>query len=602
MPRLSLTTRAFLFSFVPVCVVLAVLFLTLNTAVHDKVRRDLRQTLEASDAQLNRLSLEYSRRSTKLLASLTESAGLKAAIGLLAETGLDASAREQVRATIEAQLHDLQALSGYDLLAVSDWNGRAVAAVPAAAVLPSIPLRSGLAAVDGVLYQLETVPITLGGESIATLTLGTRFDLQRFASGGEAVLLNDGKVLQSTFSSNWNASIEQQIRRRCRTLPVGCELPVGRESYVVSQLQRAQLGPGYQLLGFRSLDKPVHELMAGFTRILFEIGAAGILLALFSSLWTSRSVSQPIRQLVAQLRRAEKSGRLPSHLTAANGAYELNLLARAFNRVSEAEHRSRQELETAKEAAESANRLKTEFLTNVSHELRTPMHGVLGMTDLLLGTPLDSDQQEYAATARDSAQSLLKLIDEVLDFSASESGSLELVSAPFDLRKTLDAAIEQLQSQALAKHLSLRVHYAPSVPQTLIGDAGRLTQIVLNIAGNAVKFTEKGSVSVRVACEERTGSRALVRVIVEDTGIGIAPQNLKLIFNKFTQADGSLTRKRGGTGLGLSIAKQLIELMGGIVGVESTPGEGSCFWFTLPLTIPGTASESLLAGLAEARV
>ncbi|MBV9404934.1 MAG: hypothetical protein JO211_06295, partial [Acidobacteriaceae bacterium] len=288
----------------------------LNAAVHNTIRHDLGQTLEAADAQLNRLSLEYSRRTTKLAASLTESAGLKAAIGLLAETGLDASATGQVRTTIETQLGDLRAFSGYDFLAVSDSLGRTVAAVPSYDVdprspLPALPLGSGLTEIGGVLYQVQTVPITLEGENIAALTLGTRFDVNRLSMGGDAVLLRGGRLIRSTFSPARNTSIEQAIRHRCVNMSAGCDLPIGNENYVASELQRGQLGPGYQLIGFRSLDKPVHEMLSGLVRILVEVASAGILAALLCSLWTSRSVARPIHELVSQLNRGEKAGHLP---------------------------------------------------------------------------------------------------------------------------------------------------------------------------------------------------------------------------------------------------------------------------------------------------
>ncbi len=596
MRRLSLTARAFLFSFIPVCLVLSAIFLTLNAAVHNKIKDDLLNTLEASDGQLNRLSSEYSRRTAKLVAALTESAGLKAAVGLLAETGLDSSARDQVRATIEAQLRDLRALSGYDLLGVSDWRGRPVALLPvpnnrAGSPLPLLPAHSGLADIEGALYQAETVPITLNGETIASLTLGTRFDVNRFTFGADAVLLHNGKLIQSTFPGRWSESIEQQIRQHCPPSSTACQVPIQEDSYVVSQLQRAQLGSGYQLLGFRSLEKPVHEVMNGFARIFIEVGAAGVVLALLSSLITSRSVSQPIRELVSQLKGGEQSGHLPTQLTTARGANELNLLVDAFNHVSEAECRSRRELETAKDAAESANRLKTEFLTNVSHELRTPMHAVLGMTDLLLTSSLDPEQRECASTVRESAKSLLILIDDILDFSEVESGSLQLVDARVDLRGIVDRVVEELRSQSGQKHLYVHVQYASASPEAFIGDAKRIRQVLLSIVGNAVKFTDRGSVTVRVERHEETESGVLIRITVEDTGVGIAAEKLELIFQRFTQADGSLTRRRGGTGLGLAIAKHLVELMGGSIGVESRLGDGSAFWFTVPLKVSKLQSE-----------
>jgi signal transduction histidine kinase len=587
--RLSLATRAFLFSFVPVCVVLGATFFTLNAVVHDKIRHDLREALQVSDALLNRLSIQYSHRSAKLVAALTESAGLKAAIGLLTETGTEPEARDQVRATIEAQLQELQTLSGCDLVGVSDAAGRTVAAVglpeiPASS-LSALPLQSGLADIRGVLYQLEIVPINIEGERIASLTLGTRFELNRFPLAGDAVLLHQGKVVQSTFPLSRNAFLENQLRLLCPDTASTCEMSVKDDSYVISPLQRAQLGKDYQLLGFRSLEKPVRETMAAVMWILFEVGAGGIALALLSCLMTSRSLSQPIRKLVLQLKGREAHSHPPAHLTIGNGAYELNLLVDAFNRVSEAEHHARRELEEAKNAAECASRLKTEFLTNVTHELRTPMNGVLGMTDLLLTTSLDAEQQEYANSARQSAHSLLALINDVLDFSETETGQLSLSSAPFDLPQVVFSVVEELRAQSHKKGICVYARYASRAPDTFAGDAKRIRQVLIKLLENAIKFTEHGHVTVAVVCLGGTKSCALMKIAVEDSGIGISSENLQLIFQRFTQADGSLTRRRGGTGLGLALAKQLIELMGGSIGVESRLGTGSTFWFTLPLEI-----------------
>jgi signal transduction histidine kinase len=587
MRRLSLTARAFLLSFVPVSLVLLASFLALSAGVQQKVRQNLRESMDASDRLLNRASLEYSRRTAPLVAALTESAGLKAAVGLLAESGREPSAAGQVRATIEAQLRELHAMSAYDLVAVSDLHGRTVAAVqfpesreqPA---LPVLPLRSGLAEVRGVLYQLETVPINIDGEKMGALTLGTRFALNRYPLAGDAVLLDGEKLILSTFPSLLNHAVQQQLLRHCAKFTSVCDVSLGGEVYVVSQLQSTQLGDRYRLLGFRSLDDPVHEFTAGFLRILFEVGGIGILLALLSTLVTSRSVSLPLRELVGQLKRSEGTN---LHLTAGTGAYELNLLADAFNDVADAERRSRKELEAAKEAAESANRLKTEFLTNISHELRTPMNGVLGMTDLLLSTTLDEEQQEYAGAVRQSAGSLLVIIDDILDFSHMEADRVTLAFAPFDLRKTIEDVLVSLQPLADEKIIPLNVLYPSTAPETFLGDCTRIRQVLLGLVGNAIKFTERGEIRVRVKCHRQTENGVVMKIAVEDTGIGIPPDMLETVFQKFTQADGSMTRRRGGTGLGLSIAKQLIKLMRGEIGVESRLNVGSTFWFTLPLSV-----------------
>jgi len=425
----------------------------------------------------------------------------------------------------------------------------------------------------------------MDGETVGFLTVGTKFALSRFALFGNVVLLRGETLILSTFPSQWSVAIEQQLDRHCDIEDSSCELRLHGENYVVSQLQKTQLGQGYRLFGFRPLDTPVRAVTAGFIRVLFEVGVSGIALALLSSVLTSRTVSQPLLRLISQLKQSEQSGRLPAHLTAGRGAYELDLLVNAFNRVAEAECLSRQELESAKDAAESANRLKTEFLTNISHELRTPMNGVLGMTDLLLGTSLDGEQQEYAATVSRSGRALLAIIDEILDFSQLESGGLHLAQAPFNLREVFEEVVKQLRTPADEKAIRIEMVYPPAAPAMFIGDAVRIRQVLMNLAGNAVKFTQRGQVRVWVDCEDQPKTAARMKVAVEDTGIGIAPEKLEIIFQKFTQADGSLTRSRGGTGLGLTIAKELIELMGGTISVESRLGAGSTFWFTLPLPL-----------------
>ena len=549
--------------------------------------------MQDSDILLNRANLEYSQRTTRILPGLADSAGLKAAVGLLAEGAGDPSAATQIRRTIEAQLRELQSSSIYDLIAVSDLHGRTVAAIggpelQALTSLPALPSEPGLEQIQQVLYQLEAVPISIGGEPAAVLKLATRFELNRLPVAGQAVLLRDGKVYLSMLGPHWNGDIERQISDRCAKPISACEVTLGRENFVVSQLETARLGNGYQLLGFRSLDMQVHQFNAAFIRILMEVGAVGILLALLCTLITSHSVSQPLRGLVAQLKQSEPAGHMPEHLTVGNGVRELDALATAFNRVAEAERRSRRELELAKDAAESANRLKTEFLTNVSHELRTPMNGVLGMTDLLMGTTLTEDQQDYATVVRDSAQSLISIIDNILDFSRLESGKLSLSAAPFDLHDLMTNLAADLRARAAQKRIPVELSYAAAAPRRFIGDATHIHQVLIQLGENAVKFTEKGFVRLHCECTAQGDKEAIVSLVVEDTGIGISPDKHDFIFQKFSQVDGSLTRRHGGTGLGLAIAKELIELMQGEIGFESHLNAGSRFWFrlTLPVSKP----------------
>jgi diguanylate cyclase (GGDEF)-like protein len=354
-----------------------------------------------------------------------------------------------------------------------------------------------------------------------------------------------------------------------------------QESPFVTDRQEAELiGHVRVKMGKSTLKTMAASIL--HTNLLVSIAFALVLLLLLLAI--TKRLTIPLKNLAEIMRKASSGEK---NLRAdVRGPKDIIDMEKAFNTMMTVLETREQQLENARDAALESARLKGEFAANVSHELRTPLNAVLGMLELLNDMGLTPKQLEYATVARNAGESLLKLIDDILDFSRADSGKIKLQPVDFNLAEILDETVGLLASQAQRKGLDLGYVIAPEVPPTLRGDPVRIRQVLVNLVGNALKFTERGAVEIKVRPDEKSHDKIPLRFEVVDTGIGIPQEAQQRIFEAFTQVDGSSTRNYGGAGLGLAICRQLVAFMGGQIGIESTPDQGSTFWFTVPLEKP----------------
>ena len=369
------------------------------------------------------------------------------------------------------------------------------------------------------------------------------------------------------------------------------------DAQMISRFVLADLGHGRRFVAEVRTERTVHAAaLSGARLLLTSTAVAGVLATLLAGWFISRRLLSPLEAIGLRLSSIGDSGQLYERLPESRRTDEIGTVAGSINAMLARLEAHEHETKHSRDTALTASRVKSEFVARMSHEIRTPMNGVLGMTELLQRTELNDRQRKFCATIHRSATTLLDLVNDILDFSKMEAGRLLLQPVPFALQDAVEDVVELLAGRAHAKNTELIVAVDPAVPPHIVSDPVRLNQILTNLIGNAIKFTDGGEIVVSVRQQALEGSEAMIAFEVRDTGIGIPAESVNRIFESFAQADGPddvpLDQQVKGTGLGLAIARQLVELMGGQIGVRSTPGAGSVFTFTIRAAVAAPAGEA----------